>query len=240
MSTNTDDTDDGTDVPGVVAVQRQAEDVADRIEQGDAQPDEAADAIRDLAHLVGDLSDEVRALQDRFDRHQSGIAYAQALEAQGIAGRVSDLEEDSAQEVVEQPTTIQQFAAIPPEARDSLGPSDRRAAFLYENFSDWARQTKNGPVLSTATGNDGRAKVKQLLEQALKEHGYDRGGLAWNEVYRAMKMVARKSGGEDDSIDDGAFRFIPSWSDPWTDGNDTSKVLVLKRPELLQAEHADD
>lgn len=229
---------DRTDVDAVVAVQRRAEDVADRVEQGDADVEDAADAIRDLATLVGDLSDDIRALKDWKEEYGPWVEHTQkrqfGRDIHELELRVDELEEERGMAPHQQPTTIQQFAAMPPDARESLGPSDRRAAFLFENFSDWAKKTQNGYVLSTTTERDGRARLKQLLEQALKEHGYDRDGLQWTEVYRAMKMVARKSGGEDDQIDDGAFRYIESWNDPWTPNEETCKVLVLERPELLE------
>lgn len=233
-------TDDSSpdELDRVVEVSNRLDRLADDLDgRDDVAPDDVA-MLRGVSDLVTDFSDRLNAVEDFLEENRTGVLKAQALTKKTVVTEsyLDELEEERVAdgETVAQATVIQQFAAAPPEERDSLGPSDRRAAFIVENWTDWASHTPKGQVLTTATDQTGKAKLKTLLENALAAHGYDEDGLAWNEVYRAMKTVAKKSGGSSGSVTDGAWKYVPDWNDPWGESGSTCKMLLLQDPDMLR------
>lgn len=133
----------------------------------------------------------------------------------------------------QQPTTIQTYAAIPPEGRKSLDPTDRRATYLFEGFGSdqkWYDTASGGKkVISTRPNKHGKSKLLPLMRAATGNEN-----LQWKQVHRAMKRVAQLSGGDVESHSDGAIVYKPDWNDPWSDGDRIVHVLILERPELLR------
>ena len=95
-------------------------------------------------------------------------------------------------------TTLEKYERMSETERDDLlGPSDNRAVLIFENWTDWAKSVQAGELISTnhTRGKHGKTAIKIDLEQ---ETGDD---LAANEVYRAMKAVAKLSVQDPDDVD---------------------------------------
>lgn len=140
-------------------------------------------------------------------------------------------------------TIIESYAEMGEEERqDLVGVSDRRAAVLFNHWWDMAKQAGNGNYVITTHRNstlkNNPAQVKIDLE---KYTGED---LHWEEVYRAMRHLAKKSVDDTDNIvidTDGAGRkhilggAFEYHERATPDGSDTYKVVELVDEDSLTA-----
>jgi seryl-tRNA synthetase len=224
--------------------------------------EELVDAIRSLQDQVSDIKAEKQALREDVKEFRQGYEQ-QAGEIAALEERVDRLQNDLQKErqrraettdelrdaidqlraVIEDEdvdldgkTTLEKYAAMPPEVREeTLGASDRRAVALYENWFDVAKQTKRGYVVSTSRNQHKKNSPSDLRPTLSDKTGED---LAWNEVYRAMKAVAKLSGGELE-IDDydrehvagGAIEYHEM---PTADGQQMKKRLVCQDESVLE------
>lgn len=181
-----------------------------------------------LRQLVFDLIDRVEELEATQEDHERRISWnwEDNRDLKETVGEL--LDETFVPDPADQPTTLQTFAAIPEQARTTLGGSDRRATAIFEHWNEWSREAPRGGVLTTRRDASGKSRLKELLEGVTGE------SLQWNQVYRAMERVAKLSGGEPDATDDGAFVYHSSLNDPWSESDQSVKALVLERPELLK------
>jgi len=133
-------------------------------------------------------------------------------------------------------TVLEKYAEMDPGEREAcLGPSDRRAVVLLEQWWDIAKQAGNGNYVLTTIRNSTKkhnpAQVKIDLEQAAGED------LRWEQVYRAMRHLAKLSAAspqdEVESVTDqygrkhitgGAFEYHEKTT---PDGSDTYKLVEL-------------
>lgn len=95
-------------------------------------------------------------------------------------------------------TTLEKYARMSEEERDDLlGSSDQRAVLIFENWSDWSRTVDAGELINTnhTRGKHGKTAISVDLQTATGED------LQANEVYRAMKAVAKLSASDPDDIE---------------------------------------
>lgn len=201
-----------------------------------SSPDGAlTQADRDLlAHIdeeIGEAEDEAdyeavaTLLRNRFENHRAEFRAFQ----RDVEDRLSALEDGhAATEADAAPHTLAKFAAMPEEERaELLGATDQRAVSIYEHWDDLAEQANAGYVISTrrsSTTKHGTSKLRTDLNKIFDED------LEWTQIYRAMKAVARLSGGQETADDwgrthiyGGAWEFHEK---PTPDASDTHKVLV--------------
>lgn len=125
-------------------------------------------------------------------------------------------------------STLERYANIPEnQRRDLLGATDRRAVRIYENWQDIAERVEKGWALSTRRSSikkNAPSKVRTELNKILDDE------LAWSQIYRAMKAVAKLSGSElliDEAdrthLTGGDFEYHERVT---PDNEDTYKVLV--------------
>lgn len=124
-------------------------------------------------------------------------------------------------------TTLEKYSSMTPEDRDELlSTSEWRAVEIHDHWDDlaWTTQTKNlMETQARANAKNQPSKIKYRLE---KHFDTD---LQANEIYRAMKAVARLSGGEASTdtngrthITGGTYEFHVLST---TDGSGTRRVL---------------
>ena len=127
-------------------------------------------------------------------------------------------------------TTLEKFSSMSEDDREELlGPSDRRAVEIYEHWDElaWTAGHMGSERLmetkARANAKHQPAKIKYRLEQHFDE------SLAWNEIYRVMKAVARLSGGEEETGEYGRTKILGGdfeYEETTTaDGSDTRRVL---------------
>lgn len=148
-----------------------------------------------------------------------------------VKGRLSALEDgqgDAKAEAAEAPHTLAKYAAMPESERGSLlSASQRRAVEIYENWDDLAEAVQAGYAISThrsSTKKHGGSQVKSDLNTLFDVE------LEWPQIYRAMKAVAKLSGGTEVSdsygrvhVQGGVFEYHEK---PTPDAQSTYKVLV--------------
>lgn len=181
------------------------------------------------------LCERVDELASLVDQHAETIAQQnQRIEQQNqklrnLAQTINTLRQDLDGEVSTAGTSqLEKYASMPEQVReDTLGPSDQRAVAIYTHWDDLAERTQAGYCVSTrrnSTMKNNPAKFRVQLENVLGDD------LRWVEVYRAMKAVAKLSGGEPEPdqydrlhITGGDFEYHERAT---PDGSDTYKVLV--------------
>lgn len=124
-------------------------------------------------------------------------------------------------------TTLEKYTEIDEDDREELlSTSERRAVDIYENWDELAWTTQQKNLMETqarANAKNQPSKIKYRLEKH-----FDR-SLQANEIYRAMKAVARLSGGEESTdtngrthVSGGDFEFHVL---PTADNSGTRRVL---------------
>lgn len=129
-------------------------------------------------------------------------------------------------------TTLEKYSTMTPDDRREVLPrSEQRAVTIYEHWDDIAWKTGEAfdtprrviETGSVANVKHSPSKAKYRLEQVFDEE------LAWNEIYRALKAVAKLSGGEE-SVDDAGRTHITGGTFEYHvqrtgDNSDTRRVL---------------
>lgn len=132
-------------------------------------------------------------------------------------------------------TLVEKFSQMDPGERDDLiGATDRRAVALFEHWWDIAKQAGNGNyVITTHRNSQSKHQPSQVKLDLEKATGKD---LAWEQVYRAMRQLAKLSVPERDdtststdeygrkTIAGGAFEYHEKAT---PDGSDTYKLVEL-------------
>lgn len=179
---------------------------------------------RGLQLALAEVQADLQAALDRIDELEQQVAQQQQ--------RIENMEQDASGDDL---TTLERYAAMPPEDREELiGSSERRAVAIFSNWWDLAKETPSGWVVSTERNSKTKNQPSQFkvdLERITGE------SLQWMQIYRAMHKVAKLSGGEeirDDydrlHIQQGAFEYHEK---PTPDGDKLIKRLVLAEPDSL-------
>lgn len=188
---------------------------------------------REVEAEVQDLRDELTATKKTLFAELNKVK----AELQGI-----DRTDPHRSVRYEDMTTLEKYQKLAEAEADDelpLGPSDRRAVLIFENWADWAKRVDAGEVISTnhTRGKYGKMAIKIDLEQ---ETGKDLGA---HEVYRAMKSVAKLSVTDPDDVqivtDDygrehitgGAFEYHEKVNPDATGQSRKFKVLQLADPD---------
>lgn len=144
---------------------------------------------RELAAEVQDLRDELTATKKTLFSELNKVR--DELNGQDPTDPRSSPRYDSL-------TTLEKYARMSEEERDDLlGSSDQRAVLIFENWSDWSRTVDAGELINTnhTRGKHGKTAISVDLQTATGED------LQANEVYRAMKAVAKLSASDPDDIE---------------------------------------
>lgn len=166
--------------------------------------------------LQADLTETREQLQKEREEKRNLVAKINQLESQ-IEGN---------HEMVGS-TNLEKYSQMTEEEREELLPtSKRRAVEIYEHWDELAWTASGNELLETkarANAKNQPSKIKYRLENYFDED------LAWNEVYRTMKAVAKLSGGEEHT--DGQNRLHITGGDfefhvvPTADNSETRRVL---------------
>lgn len=129
------------------------------------------------------------------------------------------------------------------ERQDLLSgsPSKRRAVLIFQNWADWSRTVEAGELISTnhTRGKYGKTAISVDLQTATGED------LQANEVYRAMKAVAKLSVQDTDEIEavtdqygrehvtGGAFEYHEKVNPDASGQKRKFKVLKLVDPDAI-------
>lgn len=221
------------------------------IEPESLDQDELIDVVESLADRVEEYEERIADLEEKAFRRDSPEAAAlrRCLEAVSdrevgprskswliasthaekrmnkLSGALKNVDESS---VEDNDSTLDRYANIPEDQRkDLLGATDRRAVVIYENWDDIAERATKGWALSTRRSSikkNAPSKIRTELNKILDDE------LAWAQIYRAMKAVAKLSGSEQ-SVDEanrihltgGDFEYHERVT---PDNEDTYKVLV--------------
>lgn len=171
------------------------EEYLDALEVEEKDPEEQIEELRqenrELKAEVQDLRDELTATKQTL--------FSQLNELQEkVNGQ--DPTDPRANNFYEDLTILEKYARMSEEERADLldgSPSKQRAVLIFQNWTDWARNVDAGWLINTnhTRGAHGKSGIKIDLEQATGED------LQANEVYRAMRMVAKLSAQEKDEVD---------------------------------------
>jgi hypothetical protein len=216
----------GADADEVIDVIQSLQDRVDDLEAGYQQQ---ADRISALEEENDHLREQLQ--EERRDRREAIDALHQTVE--DVQSTIEDEDVD-----LDGKTTLEKYAAMPPDVREeTLGPSDRRAVALLDHWHELAKQTNKGQVISTSRNphkKNSPSDLKPALSNIVDED------LAWTEVYRAMKALAKLAGGEHmvdefdrEHVDGGAIEFHEM---PTPDGNQTKKRLVCVDESVLEGD----
>lgn len=185
------------------------------------------------------LEEEVQDLRDELTATKKTL-YAELNEIKDeLRGR--DTADPRSTPSYEDLTTLEKYQRMSEAERaDLLGPSDRRAVLIFENWSNWATAVDAGQLISTnlTRGKNGRTAISADLQTATGDH------LAANEIYRAMKAVATLSGSRDDveettdeygrdHIYGGAFEYHDKVNSDASGTDRKYKVLKLVDPDAV-------
>lgn len=165
----------------------------ERIENGSEDADENIEA------RLGMLESAIEQLQDELEETRHQLAQERQEKYQ-LAQRVDDLERTLGDgHVPTDATMLEKYSKMPQDERENLLPSSKlRAVAIYENWDDLAWVAGGERLMETkarANAKNQPSKIKYRLENFFDQD------LAWNEIYRAMKAVAKLSG-QDDEVEE--------------------------------------
>lgn len=202
------------------------------------------DAATDEPDDETDPRDDLVALHRAATSHSSQEYQALRDTVKELTRKVNELEDavhGRTRSYGRPDTIVERYAEMDPEERqDLVGSADRRAAVLLTHWWDMAKQAGNGSWVVTTHRNstlkNNPAQVKIDLEKYCGED------LHWEEVYRAMRHLAKKSVDDPDTIetyrDDahrlhivgGAFHYHERAT---PDGQETYKLVELADADSL-------
>lgn len=175
--------------------------------------------VRKLEALVKQLQRENSELARE---HERALERIEELESEVSRGPPEDADADL--------LTVEKFSKnIPKDRREEvLGPSDRRALAIFENWWELADKTQKGWVVSTKRNSTKKNNPSQFFVDVRRITDE---GLAAEQIYRAMQTLAKLTGGEyhqddygRDHVHGGAIEFHERVT---PDGNRKYKLLVL-------------
>lgn len=147
------------------------------------------------------LEDAVESLQNELAETRRDLAQ-ERKQKRDLVQMVNNLQEQIEGDAsLTGSTTLEKYTEIDEEDREELlSTSERRAVSIYENWDELAWTTQHKNLMETqarANAKNQPSKIKYRLEKHFDT------SLQANEIYRAMKAVARLSGGEESTDTDG-------------------------------------
>lgn len=189
-----------------------------------------------LDHSTADEDDADEALDDRVDELEATVE-RQQQQIKDLFAMVNKLQDaaDGRSKALDGLTLVEKYAKMEPAEREELiGAAERRAVVLFENWWDISKQAGNGRYVITthrnSTKKNNPSQVKIDLESFSGED------LKWEQVYRAMRALAKLSATDRDEIatetseygrkhiTGGAFDYEERAT---PDGSDTYKIVEL-------------
>jgi len=181
-----------------------------------------------------DLAGRVAALESLVESLQADIADLEAdltaerehkRELVQAVNRLQDAVEDRDELVGA--STLQKYASMDAADREELlSTSERRAVSIYRHWEELAWVANGKELLETQARANAKNNPSKLRYRLNKHFGES---LQSNEMYRALKAVARLSGGEEDTdtngrthVTGGAYEYHVL---PTADGTKTRRVL---------------
>ena len=154
------------------------------------------------------LKQQNRELRAEVDELQDGLAECRET-IQALTGMVNDLQarvngqdptDPRSSSYYEDLTILEKYRRMSEAEQEQLlagNPSKRRAITIFEHWREWAEQVPAGWLISTnqTHGKHGRTAIAVYLQSATGED------LQANEVYRAMKTVAKLSVKDSDDVE---------------------------------------
>jgi hypothetical protein len=159
--------------------------LAETVEPGD--DDDLADRVAALESLVESMQADIARLEAALDAEREDTRNLVQM-----VNRLQDAVED--RDKLVGASTLEKYASMDKADRESLlSTSEQRAVSIYRHWDDLAWVAQGHEVIETqarasATGKQSKAKFR--LEKHFDE------SLQSTELYRALKAVARLSGGE--------------------------------------------
>lgn len=166
--------------------------------EGETESRPPEEQIAELRRENRELEEEVQDLRDELTATKKTL-FAQLNELQDkVNGQ--DPTDPRANNFYEHLTILEKYSRMSEAEREDLldgSPSKQRAVLIFQNWTDWARNVDAGWLINTnhTRGKHGKSGIKIDLEQATGED------LQANEVYRAMRMVAKLSAQEREDVD---------------------------------------
>ena len=182
--------------------------------------DEVAARVDALENLVESVQDDIASLQAELQQERE-----QKRELVQTVNRLQDAVEG--RDSLLGASTLKKYASMDDADREELlSTSEQRAVSIYRHWDELAWMANGKELLETqarANAKNNPSKAKYRLEKHFDE------SLQANEIYRALKAVARLSGGEEETdsnarthITGGAFEYHVL---PTVDGSQTRRVL---------------
>lgn len=221
-------------------------DFLDAIDVEGRNQSEQIEALRERNRLLEEkVEDQEAEIQDLRDE-LTGVKQTLFSEINDLKARLDgqDPTDPRANNYYEDLTILEKYAEMTQEEREELlsgNTSKLRAVMIFENWRSWAKRVDAGWLINTnhTRGSYGKSGIKIDLEE---ETGED---LQSNEVYRAMRMVAKLSAKDTDDVEvltdsygrkhitGGAFEYHEKVN-PDADGqNRKFKVLKLVDEEAI-------
>jgi len=181
-----------------------------------------------------DLVGRVAALESLVESMQAEIAQLEAdLEAEREHKRKLVQAVNRLQDAVEGRdgmvgvSTLQKYASMDEGDREELlSTSERRAVSIYRHWDDLAWVANGKELLETQARANAKNNPSKLRYRLNKHFGES---LQSNEMYRAMKAVARLSGGDEETDTNGRTHITGGDFEyhvlPTADGSKTRRVL---------------
>ena len=220
-----------------VAPENPASDSVSDVKKNGHQPatDVDDERINAVEQAVATMQEQLADMQEQLSTTKRELAETRqelGEERQAkkeLVGKLNQLEEAVEGDVTAVgSSTLEKYSTMPEDVReDVLGTTDQRAIKIYNHWDEisW-RNAENEWFVDTKsklTTKNQPSKLKHALKGVLQED------LQWNEVYRAMKAVAKLSGGEEHTdqygrthITGGDFEYHVVTT---ADNSDTRKVL---------------
>jgi TolA-binding protein len=181
---------------------------------------EMAARVNELEKVVESMQDDIASLQAELQQERE-----QKRELVQTVNRLQDAVEG--RDGLLGASTLEKYASMDDADREELlSTSEQRSVSIYRHWDELAWMANGKELLETqarANAKNNPSKVKYRLEKHFGE------SLQANEIYRALKAVARLSGGEEETdtngrthITGGSFEYHVV---PTADGSQTRRVL---------------
>lgn len=172
-----------------------------------------------------DAQQRITELENRVDELEQAVE--NTPKQSSVEWLMSQMQNGGGEGVAtEDMTTLERYAQMPLEERvQTLEASDMRATLVFDHWDEWARSGPYGDEFITSV-QARPATLRVLLRERDPTVAVSEGeGLAWQQVYRAMRAAHR--------LTDGALRYDEAHRTPDNTDSGTCHALVLEAPGML-------
>ncbi|MUV87050.1 hypothetical protein GJ631_10835 [Natronomonas sp. CBA1123] len=166
----------------------------------DRDSEEPVEDCDDTEDRIDALEDAVASLRNDLDETRRELA-EERQQKQDLVQMVNELqravESDGS---LDGTTTLEKYTNMTQQEReDLLSTSKRRAVEVYLHWDELAWDVNGTTMMETKARVNAKNQPSQIKYRLEQHFGED---LAWNEVYRLMKAMAKLSGGEERTNDE--------------------------------------